>query len=150
LGRIKLAQIVLSAVTTAGLITAAFTSLPLAIILSALVSCALLVLNFYTKEDDIGAMAQKHIQAANDIWLIRERYLSLITDLRMNRHPLEQVPNERDCLVAELHGVYAGAPSTNARAYKQAQRALKVAEDMTFSDVEIDSMLPRELRRSNE
>jgi hypothetical protein len=47
-----------------------------------------------------------------------------------------------------LHSIYAGAPSTNFKAYKKAQDALKNMEDMTFSDEEIDKFLPRELRRT--
>lgn len=148
LGRIKLAQIILSAIVTCGLITAVFTNLVVIVVVSAFVSSILLVLNLYTKEDDIGAIAQKHKQAANDIWLIRERYLSLITDLRMNTRPLEELVERRDLLVDELHAVYAGSPSTNANAYRKAQQALKVSEDMTFSDAEIDNMLPVDLRRS--
>jgi hypothetical protein len=43
--------------------------------------------------------------------------------------------------------VYSGAPSTNYKAYTQAQKALKELEDMTFSDDEIDAFLPTELKR---
>jgi hypothetical protein len=147
LSSIKLWQIILSAVTTGGFISAFFGAGNIGATIGVLVSTSLLVLNAYTKNYDLGELAQKHKQAANDIWLIRERYLSLITDLAMGEKPLEALQKERDVLVEELHSVYSGAPSTTFQAYKKAQEALKQNEDMTFSDEEIDAFLPKELKR---
>ena len=92
-------------------------------------------------------MAQKHKQAANDIWLVREKYQSLITDVAIGNKSLEAIQQERDVLMKKLHSVYSGAPSTNSQAYQKAQKALKQNEDMTFSDEEIDAFLPKELKR---
>lgn len=111
-------------------------------------STILLALNAYTKSNDLGELAQKHRQAANDLWLIREHYLSLLVDLRMKEKPIELLQNQRDKLVEQLHSVYGGAPSTNLKAYTKAQEALQKLEDMTFSDAEIDTFLPKELKRS--
>ena len=111
-------------------------------------STTLLVLNAYTKNYDLGELAQKHRQAACDIWIVRERYLSLITDLRMGEKPLETLQTERDELLGELHAVYEGAPSTTFKAYRKAQTALQEYEDMTFSDEEIDKFLPATLKKS--
>ena len=147
LSTIKLWQIILSAVTTGGFISAILGAGKSGAIVGVVVSTALLVLNAYTKNYDLGELAQKHKQAANDIWLIREKYLSLITDLSMGEKPLESLQGERDDLIEDLHSVYTGAPSTTFQAYKKAQEALKQNEDMTFSDEEIDAFLPNELRR---
>jgi hypothetical protein len=147
LSTIKLWQIILSAVTTGGFISAFFGAGDVGAAIGVLVSVCLLVLNAYTKDYDLGELAQKHKQAANDIWLIREKYLSLIADLAMGEKPLEALQQERDVLIDELHSVYSGAPSTTFQAYKNAQVALKQNEDMTFSDAEIDAFLPKELKR---
>jgi len=112
-------------------------------------STVLLVLNAYTKNYDLGELAQKHKQAANDIWLIREKYLSLLTDLASRSKTIDLLQQERDNLLTELHSVYAGSPSTNYKGYKKAQEALKKYEDMTFSDEEIDAFLPNQLKRLN-
>jgi vacuolar-type H+-ATPase subunit D/Vma8 len=106
-----------------------------------------LALNSYTKNYDLGELAQKHKQAANDLWLIREKYLSLRVDVAMREKPLEALQDHRDQLVQELHKVYSGAPSTTFKAYKKAQEALQKFEDMTFTDAEIDAFLPNELKR---
>ena len=100
------------------------------------------------KDYNLGERAQKHRQAASQIWLIREKYLSLVTDLRIEGKPLEETRKERDELLDELHAIYSAAPSTSSRAYKKAQNALKLDQEMTFTDEEIDALLPERLRGS--
>lgn len=147
LSTIKLWQIILSAIATGGFIAAVFGAGKIGAGIGVLVSTSLLVLNAYTKNYDLGELAQKHKQAANDLWLIREKYLSLITDLVIGEKPLGVLQRERDKLVEELHSVYSGASGTTFQAYRKAQDALKKHEDMTFSDDEIDAFLPKELKR---
>lgn len=147
LNRLKLSQIVLSAMATGGFIAALLGSTETAAILGVLVTTTLLILNTYTKNYDLGELAQKHRQAASDLWLIREKYLSLLTDLHMGVTAIPDLQRKREDLLEELHGVYAGAPSTTIKAYRKAQRALKTLEDMTFSETEIDAFLPKELKR---
>jgi hypothetical protein len=65
----------------------------------------------------------------------------------MGEKPLESLQGARDRLLEELHTVYSGAPSTNSKAYSEAQKALQYSEDMTFSDAEIDAFLPKELKK---
>ncbi len=146
LGRIKLLQIVLSAITTGSFLTTIVGSGNEAAVIGVVVSTALLALNAYAKNYDLGELAQKHKQAANDIWLIREQYLSLLTDLAANSKSNEDVRAERDRLVVALHSVYAGSPSTTYAAYRRAQESLQHNEEMTFSDKEIDAFLPKQLR----
>lgn len=147
LSTIKLIQIILSALTTAGFIAAVIGDGKSGALIGGLVSTVLLAVNAYTKHYDLGELSQKHRQAGADLWVIREKYLSLITDLRMGEKPIETLQNERDELLKSLHSVYSGAPSTTYQAYRKAQHALQVLEDMTFSDKEIDTFLPRELKR---
>ena len=148
LAKIKISQIILSAITTGGFIAALLGTGKEGALIGIIISTSLLVLTAYTKNYDLGELAQKHKQAANDLWLIREKYLSLLTDLAIKEKPIENLQKMRDLLIEELHSVYNGAPSTNLRAYKKAQVALKKYEDMTFSDIEIDAFLPKELKRS--
>ncbi len=148
LAKIKLWQIVLSAITTGGFIAAILGAGKVGAVVGIIISTILLVINAYTKDYDLGELAQKHKQAANDLWLIREKYLTLITDLMMEEKPIESLQTTRDQLLNELHSVYCGAPSTTYNAYRKAQDALQNCEDMTFSDDEIDAFLPSELKRN--
>jgi len=102
----------------------------------------------YSGRDLPRTERQKHKQSANDLWIIREKYLSLLVDLRMKEKPLEALQQQRDELVEELHAVYGGAPSTTFQAYKKTQEAFKQYEDMSFTDAEIDAFLPKELKRT--
>lgn len=147
LARIKLWQIILSAVTTAGFVSTVLGAGEVGAVAGLLVSIALLILNAYTKSYDLGELAQKHKQAANELWLIREKYLSMLVDLAMQEKPIETLQVQRDDLLTNLHAVYSGSPSTTFQAYKKAQEALQKNEDMTFTDMEIDALLPRGLHR---
>lgn len=147
-GQLRVAQIALSATTTAGFVSVVFGAGKIGALIGVVVSTILLALNSYMKNYDPGAQAQKHRLAASDLWLIRERYQSLLVDLRMGEKPIEELQTQRDQLAVELHQIYRNAPSTNNWAYKRAQVALQTNEDMTFSDAEIDAFLPRELKRT--
>ena len=148
---IKWGQIILSAIIAGGVITMLFEFCPeykkIAEVIVAIISTILLVLNSYTKDYDLGTIAQKHRQVAAEIWLIREKYLTLLTALRMKQLSVDEICSQRDKLLEDLHSIYSGAPSTNFEAYQKAQDALKNKEDMTFSDDEIDKFLPKELKR---
>lgn len=147
LSRIKMWQIVLSALTAGGFISTFLGAGEVGAAIGVVISTMLLVLNAYTKNYDLGELAQKHKQAAIEIWLIREHYLSLLTDLALKSKSTEAIQAKRDSLLDDLHSVYAGSPSTTYEAYSKAQDALQTKEDMTFSDEEIDAFLPNELRR---
>lgn len=55
----------------------------------------LLALNAYTKNYSLGEIAEKHRQAAAELWFIREKYLSLLADIRVGRDALEVITNRR-------------------------------------------------------
>lgn len=117
-------------------------------ITGAVVSTTLLALNSYTKSYDHGQLAQKHKSTAAGLWLIRERYLNLITDIVMGERPIEALQKERDAILHDLHAIYSTAPATTNKAYAKAQKALKTSEDLTFTDEEIDAFLPKELKKA--
>ena len=69
LALIKLWQIILSAITTGGFIAAILGAGNIGAVIGAVVSTSLLVLNAYTKNYDLGELAQKHRQAGVDLWI---------------------------------------------------------------------------------
>jgi hypothetical protein len=146
LTRIKMWQIILSAITTGTLLISLLGESKLGTIIGAVFSTILLALNTYTQDYDLGELAQKHSDTASKLWEIRESYLSLLTDMTVNSLTLEQAQAKRDTLQKSLASVYQNAPRTNEKAYTKAQKALKVDEQMTFSDEEIDKFLPNNLR----
>jgi len=145
---LKWMQIGLSTLTTTGLIVTIFGDVLWVKITSAIISALLLLLNTYLKSKDLGTIAQQHSAAAADIWNIRESYLSLITDLKTGDISIENIREKRDKLQERLAIIYKGSPRTISKAYKEATKALKLNEEMTFCDEEIDCFLPEELRKT--
>ena len=146
---IKRGQIILAAASTVGFISAISGTGVVGSLIGASFSAVLLGLNLYTKEIDLAETARKHRETGSDLWLIREKYLSLITDITSGDISPSEIRDQRDRLVDELYEVYRGSPSTTAGAYRRAQKALKWNEEMTFSNEEIDDLLPENLRRRN-
>jgi hypothetical protein len=153
--RLKWSNIVLSALIAGGAVGTLFdTSSPLAE-LSAYASYATatlailsLIFNSCVKEFDPGAMAQRHRETASSIWNVRESYLSLLTDTLDAGFSLDALRARRDSLQERLSEIYASAPLTDGVAYSEAQDRIKNKEDLTFSDKELDTMLPQTLRRA--
>ena len=52
-------------------------------------------------------------------------------------------------LVEKTDAIYLEAPTTTDKAVVKASKALKIKKDNTFTDEEIDSLLPLSLRREN-
>lgn len=146
---IKLAQIVLSAVTTAGLFYAIVSDYQFSLPLAAIASACLLILNIYTKEYDLAELTQQHATSAGDLWDVRESYLSLLVDIHDAAVDGDYLRQKRDELQDILKNIYQAAPRTLPKAYREAQSALQLNEELTFSDEEIDMMLPESLRRMN-
>jgi hypothetical protein len=150
LHRMKISQIVLSALTTGSLLLAVFGEGKVGTIIGAAFSTILFGLNLYLKDYDLGELSQKHIGVAARIWSIRESYLSLLTDLMTGKVDHSDAVKLRDKYQEELAAIYQNAPRTIDEAYKLAQKALKVNEEMTFSRDEINKLLPEALRIQDE
>lgn len=151
LAAVKLAQIALSALTTGGLVTAIFGDPKvshIALIIATILSTALLALNAYMKEVDLGQQAEKHKKTASELWNIRESYFSILTDIHDGHIDVSATRDKRDKLQSRLAAIYATSPRTLPKAYKEAGIGLKEHEELTFSDDEIDTFLPKTLRRA--
>lgn len=143
--RIKVAEIVLSAATASSLLLAIFGDKPIGTIVGAVLSAVLLGFTLYFKEASLGEQGQLHTEVGAKLWGAREALLSLLVDLQDGRS-VQEVRQERDRLNAALEEIYKAAPRTNSKAYAAAQKALKEAEELFFSDEELNKMLPKQLR----
>ena len=95
----------------------------------------------------LSVIAQEHKKASDLLWKIREEYVSLLTDFEML--DANAIRNKRDELQERTSEVYSNSPRTDAKSYTAAQKALKTEEEQTFSEEEIDIMLPNSIRRCN-
>jgi hypothetical protein len=147
LRRIRIWQIVLSAVTTGTLLVALFGQGKAATLIATVFSTLLLILSTYSKDTDLVAIAKQHSETASELWDARESYLSILTDIAAGQISMKHVREQRDMLQTRLKGIYQRAPRTDNKAYGMAQKALKDNEDLTFSDDEIDNFLPGPLKK---
>ena len=144
---IKYIQIGLSALTTTGVLIAVFGEDKTVGIVTAVLSAILFAINTYVKGHDLGEIAQKHSDSASDLWNIREEYFSLLTDLKAEIIGLDELIQRRDSIQDRLSNVYKGSPRTINNAYTEATKALKLNEELTLSDNEINLFLPNELKK---
>lgn len=146
-GSVKLAQVVLSVLTTGGMVSSLLADSSWLPVASTVLAGMLLFLNGYAKNFDSEVHAAEHQRTARSLWLLRERMLSLLADVEAEAISLEKAREKRDELQGKLAEVYDAAPRTTPKGYQAAQKALKFNEELTFSDPEIDVFLPAKLRK---
>ena len=142
---LKWIQLILSAVSTGGFIGTLITNQILLTWVGGICSTILLVLTAYFKDTDLSAIHKLHLDTSNKLWLLREQYLSLLTDFpTLSR---EDIVSRRDDLQERVAKVYGSAPLTDDKSYSLAQKALKENESQFFSRQELNQMLPETLRK---
>ena len=131
---LKIVTIITSALTSAG------------IFISALMSFVVTAINSFFKSFDLISLKNKHLGTANDLWDIRERLLILLIEVGVAEKEYQVLLENYKEIEKELYDVYAKAPSTTQKAVALAKKALNVDGDNTYSDEEIDMLLPTILR----
>jgi hypothetical protein len=97
-----------------------------------------------------GEEMQQHRDTAAKLWSLRESYLSLIVDLKASASTVNEGRVRRDNLQEMAEIILADAPRTTGKAYERAQDGLQNKEDLTFTEREIDLLLPVQLRNGME
>jgi len=113
----------------------------------AVASLLLTAVNLYAQGGNAMGEVDKHTATASKLWLAREQYLSLLSDIKARTISIDDAKQTRNSLQNKLSEIYSTAPRTDAKAYKAAQDGLKNNEEYTFSDLEIDVFLPLLLRK---
>lgn len=104
-------------------------------------------MNLGSKNFKHGEEMQQHRDTAAKVWDVRESYLSLIVDLQAGACSMQEGITRRNDLQERYVAILGDAPRTTSKAYEAAQDGLKNREDLTFSESEIDQMLPVQLRQ---
>lgn len=146
--RVKHWQIGLSAISTGGFLSAVFTDSIIMTWIGGIVSTLLLALNLFFKDFNLIEDIRKHRKTTDDLWIIREKYISLLTDFDMLSD--EIIIQKRDELQDNTFEIYKLALPTDVKSYEMAQKAIKEEEEQYFEASEIDRMLPEHLRERKE
>ena len=117
-------------------------------LISALISLATVFITAYYKAFDLQKLMVSHKATANKLIAVRDKYKVLLIKIKLKSDPIDQLILQYNELVKEVDTIYLDAPSTTDKAVKRASEALKVTQDNTFSEEEIDSFLPASLRRT--
>lgn len=139
-------QIVLSAVTTGGLLTAVIANTELLTIACCVVSTISTGITLYLKIYNLNDQIRQLQMGADEAWLIREDYISLLTDFDDLQE--SQLTKMREELKLRVYELYKKYPKTDSKSYKQAQKALKNEDEQFFTAEEINKILPQHLRIS--
>lgn len=100
----------------------------------------------YQLRFNLDGLGQEYKIIAKKLWFIREKYQNLVADVINEKYTSEEITERRDSLLLELNKILQNAPPTNSKFYSKARKALKIDEEMTFSNKEINNFLPEELR----
>lgn len=142
-------KLLLSGLSTAGFASAIFSNEKIVAVLGAIVSSALFVITSILNEENMACSIATHSNAANQLWLVRENYISLLSEF--DNLSIEDISKKRDELLLQTNKIYKNSPQTSRKAYEMTQKALKNNQEQYFEDWEIDLMLPKSLReRSDE
>jgi hypothetical protein len=147
--KVKWINIILTTLTAGTLVSTIITNELILIYISTILSSLTLAFTIFQLSFNPEEKAAKHRQVAKELWFIREKYTNLIADIVSEKLNTDEICHRRDELTKELSFVYKSATDTTSKAYGLAREALKVNEELTFSDEEIDHFLPEELKSKN-
>lgn len=145
----KWINIGLTALTSGTLISTVITNQIILVYVSAFFSTLTLAFVIFQISFNPEKKAEKHRQVAKELWYVREKYVNLMADVINEKISDETVMSRRDALIKELNMIYKFAPITTAEAYEKARQALKINEELTFSEEEIDQFVPDALKLKN-
>ena len=93
---IKIGQIILAAASTAGVMSAISHASVEGSLIGAVSSAVLLGLNLYTKDSGLKLKLLESTEKRGvKLWFIREKYLSLLTDIKSRDIPLSEIRLQR-------------------------------------------------------
>ncbi|WP_317313440.1 SLATT domain-containing protein [Absicoccus porci] len=144
---LKKVEIVLTSVTATAVISYLCVPKKWLLLISAIISAISIAVSIILQSTNYDELITKHRKMANDLWLIREKYLCLLTDF--DQLSEEQITLKRDDLTQSVSDINVSELPTNQKDYKKAQKKLKNEEYQFFSSEEIDKMLPKYLRKNN-
>lgn len=141
---VKWTNLILTTVTSGTLLSTLITNQKILLYVGSAFAAATLAFTIFQLSFDPAKEAERYRATAKELWYVREKYIHLLTDIKAGT-PDISIVRCRNELVEELKLIYKFAPDTSSRAYKAAQNALQVNEEMTFSDEEVDKFLPSSL-----
>lgn len=144
---LEFCKLLSSVITTSGLLTCFFIDEVELKIVTTIFSAISLFINTFYKTYNLKESRDSHKASALEFLELKNETICVLSDIRLERIDLEEATNKRDEILTKYHDICKRSLNTCDRAVKKASKALKIQEDNTFSDKEINSYLPIELRK---
>lgn len=146
--RLEFFRLSSSAITMSGIFAVIFIDKFWLKIVTAIISVMSLFINSYYKTYDLKGLQKQHKKSALDLLELREEFISVLCDIKLNKYDENSLLNKRDELSRKQMCIYKGSLDTSSDAYGRTHKALKEQNDNTYSDDEIDSFLPVVARKN--
>lgn len=147
--RLETAKIVIASFASCGVFSVVFTDELCVKIISAILSLGTLFITSYFKSFNLMNLTKIHKEAALEYLALRNELELLILSIHLREADVASIEEKYESIVNnKLNSIDSKAPSTTEKAVKKAREALNVKKDNTYTDSEIDSFLPKNLRRS--
>ncbi len=117
---IKIAQIILTALSTGGFLTALIAGIPWLSWMGGLTSAISLALNLYTLNFNLPNEIKNHTDAANELWDVKNSFISLITDFEELSN--KEIRSIRDSITDRISEINKKHSGTDDRAFAKAQK----------------------------
>lgn len=143
--KLKWGDIILTAASATGIVSFFIFDAKWLAAIGAVFSTLSLAITLSSKEYNVDEKIISHQKSADDLWVVREKYISLLTDI--GQISTDEICKRRDELVEESAVIYKAALPTSAKAYERAQNKIKNEEYQFFTEDELDKMMPNHLRK---
>ena len=120
------------------------------ILLGVLLAIILIIYILRVREDVLSVLEQNHLNIARKLWGLRESYLSLLTDLSMQERDMRlvrQFQKRRDLLELSFDALHNSAPKVPWQALGKVREDLKIEDEISLTENEIDQLLPPQFKR---
>lgn len=139
-------NILAASLTSCGIVSTIFSDNLVAKIIAALLSFVTLSITTYFKSFDIKNMEKQCKDTANHLVLVRNDLLHIIAEIHMKSRSVDEINQDYIQIMKRLNKIYVEAPSTTKKAVERAAEALKIDNEYTYTEEEIDHFLPPSLR----
>lgn len=146
---LEFCKILSSVITTSGLLTCFFVDEVALKIITTVFSAICLFINTFYKTYNLRESRDSHKLSALEFLQLKNETICILSDIKLKKIELDEATKKRNEILLKYHDICKKSLSTCNRAVKKATKALKIQKDNTFSNDEIDSYLPIELRKEN-
>ena len=119
---LKGAQIILTVLTTAGIVQTIVKGVSWLSWLSGVLSATSLGVTLYMLNFNLEEETRKHKDAANELWDVRDAYKSLLVDF--DDLNIEDIRKRRDSLIERISQINKSYPGTDEKAFAEAQKEI--------------------------